>query len=449
MGLFSGYRISRWVEQGDVFALRKYFIKKSSRKIETEADRQLQVKIIQALGEIGSDEAAKLLAAIAGVSDYEYRVNDQTKLCAVKTLGNLSPEVILSPLTDIVGLGNINENMFMTASEILLKNTGKNGTKVIQQAIKENRHLRPNLLLEKILEQKDSTLVSLLPLLMKSASGANKEKTIETLLQYPEEVAAEDFVPLLDEEGNSKYIEKVYQLLDKKKWKPEKQESIIKKALVQKDAKPLVRIGKKDFSVLVDLLDENEIKKIMGSSYYAVHFPYYTVMDALGKLGDSRALPPLIDLIQKNDDVSKVTAAIRALGKIGDKEAGPVLVSAYENFRNDRTEFRRDAAVYVLAENGWELDFLIEMLESQKKDYRLKCAKALVSMYKDEKIPVSVKEKIFAQRKAINSRHKDKSWKEHMDNGVRPKSRSHDCGHSDYQATNHDDKGIGVKFPLV
>jgi hypothetical protein len=118
----------------------------------------------------------------------------------------------------------------------------------------------------------------------------------------------------------------------------------------------------------------------------------YAAVEALGKIGDSRAVEPLIAAL-KDWDQDVRYAAVEALGKIGDSRAvGPFIAA--------------------LNDKDW--------------DMRKSAANGLICIYKSGKISNVDKNSILACRSSISEEHHDF-----------PASGS----------SSHSDVGIGIDFP--
>lgn len=122
--------------------------------------------------------------------------------------------------------------------------------------------------------------------------------------------------------------------------------------------------------------------------------------NALGELGDNRAVEPLIAALTRNSrlypdrEMNARSAAAQALGQIGDSRALKSLIAALDNW-------------YWIVRHA--------------------AAEALLSMYHNASLLEKAKQEILACRSKITSPHTD-DWES--------------CG------GHTDNKGIGVEFPL-
>lgn len=150
-------------------------------------------------------------------------------------------------------------------------------------------------------------------------------------------------------------------------------------------------------------------------------------INALGRIGDVRAVEPLITILQnKNEDKKMLYAAILALGEIGDARAVRPLIDRLDHVEvSDHDEIVVSALVKIGAPAVWHL---IHALEGSK-NLRKKAAEALVRLYRSKKLNQDDISEILAQREKIIFNHTDQ-WSE-------------GCGES-----SHHDIGIGLSFPL-
>jgi HEAT repeat protein len=182
---------------------------------------------------------------------------------------------------------------------------------------------------------------------------------------------------------------------------------------------------------------------------------------ALRRIGDKRAVEPLIQALRDEDhDVRR--AAAEALGTIGDPRAVEPLIRA---LRDENWEVRKaavealdklgwkpgqdeGAAWYWVAKEKWEqcvalgaasVEALLSTLtvwwmkDESLRSVRKAAAEALIVLYQSGKIPQQLKERIYQARSTIIQPHDDETWA---------------CSFYDYSEWHHRDVGIGVDFPL-
>jgi HEAT repeat protein len=182
------------------------------------------------------------------------------------------------------------------------------------------------------------------------------------------------------------------------------------------------------------------------------------VANALGKVGDARAVEPLITAL-KDDDKDVRRQAAKALGEIGDARAVEPLVATLKDgdsgvcgfaavslgkFGDARAVRTLIHAIYdsnlgiaavkalgVVGDSS-AIDPLIISLQGGDGDIhrRKAAAEALVNLYHKKNIDAESKQKILAKRADIITPHSD-----------------HSAG-GDCAGVHHGDRGIGVDFPL-
>jgi len=75
----------------------------------------------------------------------------------------------------------------------------------------------------------------------------------------------------------------------------------------------------------------------------------YQSAEALGNIGDSRAIDPLIQALNDEDNSVRYWSTV-ALGKINDARAAESLI---QTSKEDTDNYVRNAAANVLKEHGW------------------------------------------------------------------------------------------------
>jgi HEAT repeat protein len=154
---------------------------------------------------------------------------------------------------------------------------------------------------------------------------------------------------------------------------------------------------------------------------------------ALGKIGDARAVEPLIAVFG-DKDWRVDAAAVTALGQIGT----PAVESLIVALKDKNEAVHRAAAAEALGKIGdpQALEPLIATIEGESWDVRRAAAAAMVAIYESGKLNETEKARLLAQRGAITRSHYDQ--REDYKN-------SSDCtDHVD----SHADEGIGVAFPM-
>ncbi|MEG4231605.1 HEAT repeat domain-containing protein, partial [Microcoleus sp. Pol11C3] len=114
----------------------------------------------------------------------------------------------------------------------------------------------------------------------------------------------------------------------------------------------------------------------------------WSAAHALGKIGDEKAIPGLLKLLEDSDYFVRRSAA-DALGQIGDEKAIPGLLKLVE----DSDYFVRRSAADALGKIGDEkaIPVLLKLVEDSESDVRSSAADALGKIGDEKSIPVLLK----------------------------------------------------------
>ena len=210
--------------------------------------------------------------------------------------------------------------------------------------------------------------------------------------------------------------------------------------------------------------------------------------EALGNLGDRQAVDPLIAILKDSDRMAR-RAAAKALGQLGDLQAVVPLINASKDSDKDV----RQEVIYALGEIGdvhaldalqallyprvGYMDFevakalgklgdmrtienLIAKLEDANMSTRQASARALVDLYRSNRIDERLKQAILSQHDKIIIKHLDVRYDHedeyydeisHNDGGYNMEHDDQDIRIPMYKnspAHHSDNKGIGIDFPL-
>jgi HEAT repeat protein len=162
------------------------------------------------------------------------------------------------------------------------------------------------------------------------------------------------------------------------------------------------------------------------------HFAYdvrKAAASALGQIGDTRAVEPLIAALNVEDRDVRSPAA-RALGQIGDTRAVEPLIAALNDDKSGWSV--RTAAIDALERFGEAraVEALIATLKNSNTLVRKAAATSLVKLYQSRSLSETQKQLILDQRGCMSEAHTDVT--------------SEPCG----RAGIHTDNGIGVAFPI-
>ena len=170
------------------------------------------------------------------------------------------------------------------------------------------------------------------------------------------------------------------------------------------------------------LAEKRDVKGLAKALFYKKAWRVReAAAEALGKIGDSQAVEPLIAAL-KDEDWYVRKYAVEALGKIGESRTVKPLIAALKDLEQDV----REAAVEALGKIGDSR--AVEPLIAALKDWDMRKAAAngLICIYKSGKISNVDKNSILACRSSISEEHHDF-----------PASSS----------SSHSDIGIGIDFP--
>ena len=171
---------------------------------------------------------------------------------------------------------------------------------------------------------------------------------------------------------------------------------------------------------------------IRALNYMKYVYVRKNAVEALGKIGDNRAVEPLIAALNDSDSDVREYAA-DALGEIGDKRAVEPLIVALRD-SNDNV---RNNSVWALGKIGDKR--AVEPLIASLKDsdsVRSEAAIALVTIYRKGILDDVHKHLILAHKNKINEKHYD--YVEYIKSP---------CG-TEFDSDRHTDKVIGVDFPI-
>lgn len=152
----------------------------------------------------------------------------------------------------------------------------------------------------------------------------------------------------------------------------------------------------------------------------------------LGEIRDPRAVWPLTNVLGSPD---LAISAINALGQIGDSRAVRILLDQL----NAYSEPVQRAAALALGSIGdpQALEPLLQLLRASDRQTRVEAANALLRMYRSGNLDLSQKRKILEQQDRFTERHNDVG--SHQDEARNPD------WHTDLSM--HEDTGIGLDFP--
>lgn len=166
---------------------------------------------------------------------------------------------------------------------------------------------------------------------------------------------------LKDEDYDGRW--KAAEALDKLGWKPSSEVDRCYYLIAKRELKELVKIGKPAVESLIQSLKDRK-ESVRGEA-----------AEALGEIGDERAVGPLIHAL-KDEDWTVRGKAVVSLWEIGDERAVESLIHV---LKYDPEFFVRKAAAWALGEIGDKraVEPLIQALKDEYLDVRIKAANAL------------------------------------------------------------------------
>lgn len=140
----------------------------------------------------------------------------------------------------------------------------------------------------------------------------------------------------------------------------------------------------KDMRILsANTLGRIRTKEVVPMLINAINDPdpnvVYNVVECLGDIGDRRAVPNLLQLLQASPDEWVQVATLEALGKIGDQRAVNLLLSLVNQ------EFVADPLITALGTlgDGRAISTLVGYVKDEDRDIRELAIKALVSIWEE------------------------------------------------------------------
>ena len=283
---------------------------------------------------------------------------------------------------------------------------------------------------------------------------------------------ARAIVPLIDALKDKSTALNAAEALDLLGWKPGKDENGAYYWLAKKELDQCATIGAPAVKVLILALQDVDVRRVATETLIKIGAPSLeqlvatltdddwlvrcAVVEILGKIGDTRAVPPLISALSDTKvDVRKLV--VEALGKIGDVRAVEPLEAA---LRDDDGNVRKAVAA-ALGEIGdaRAVEPLIVAIKNGNLSERKSAARVLVKIYQSGKLDEPEKTKILGCRNEIIASHTDrKERKDHTDlsyghtdidvSGSGCYGMHDDSGRQHTDGIFHRDEGIGVDFPL-
>jgi HEAT repeat protein len=205
----------------------------------------------------------------------------------------------------------------------------------------------------------------------------------------------------------------------------------LESSLVRNEATlALIKLGALEYEELVALLNNSVVRAVAA--------------EALGLLGDRRAIAPLVHALNRHYDNLPIIAALGRLSD-GDGSIAGELVGWLCSYGVHDEEYSAIYAVLINLHDAVGVEALIELLTSTDRDFRVKAAEILVEWYTTDVLDEECRMRVLHNKDTITAPHRERRSERH---GHLDQTCS--LGHFD-QAPGHCDTpetGIGVRFPL-
>jgi 4a-hydroxytetrahydrobiopterin dehydratase len=127
--------------------------------------------------------------------------------------------------------------------------------------------------------------------------------------------------------------------------------------------------------------DEDEVGNLVGLLEYGDFLEKREAARKLGSLKDSRAVPPLIKALLKDEDVALSRRAARSLGRLNDRRAVDPLIEMLKNEDDLLRQYARDSLVEL---DEFSVPGLLKAVKSSDKRKRKLAIGALLEIRDDE-----------------------------------------------------------------
>jgi HEAT repeat protein len=197
-------------------------------------------------------------------------------------------------------------------------------------------------------------------------------------------------------------------------WRPAQDEIGATYWVLRQQWKKCVEIGAPAVEPLIVALSDWERQKAAAGALAQIGVP---------------AVEPLIAVL-KDRDSYRLSYAASALGQIGDTRAVEPIIAALNDDENDRSVL--EAAIDALERFGEAraVEALIAALKKSNTLVRKAAARSLVKLYQSRSLSATQKQLILDQRGCMSEAHTDVTSEPCRSSGI------------------HTDKGIGVAFPI-
>jgi len=286
---------------------------------------------VMALGLIGDSRAVEPLVAAYNNQGWH---DEEVCRAVIKALGRLGVNAV-EPLMKILNdcLGDFQREELI---EIALVQIGVSAVEPLITHLKKYIRIDVNVIavLSKIGAPAIEPLIALLkhsdPHIRKDAV-----KAVDALIGLIDDPSAVESLVALISDKEYSVCEYAAKALGSLKWEPSDDSQRIAYWFARDDFDQFVKIGVSAVDMLLNFLQTGDFQKVKRAAYW------------LGKIGESRAVNPLVILLNDSEEFVR-EAAVNALGQIGDARAVTPLIARL----NDKEKFVRTASVKALVQIG-------------------------------------------------------------------------------------------------
>jgi len=432
MGLFGPPDVEKMRARNNIKGLIKALQYKKDSGVRTQAAR--------ALGEVGDSEAAKWLLVACEDEDFLVRIQAHEALVKIG-------EAAVVPIIEDLGTFGLSSKPFTSFTfkiKILGKIGGHRAVNTLINTLKSDKLRLREAVVEALGETGDARAVKpLITAALKDNDMENKVLKLATVAigKIGDPGAVDPFINALKDKDflvRKNAVIALHRLGDPKAvgpligalkdtdsrvrkgaadalkelgWKPNDRETEAWYWVARKEWEKAINLGSEAVEpLIIALKDENS-------------FVSDKAAEALGEIGDKRAVEPLVAFALQDKGVNVNTYAVRSLGKIGDTGAVEPFITALKEGDKEqswKSWVLRVKAAEALGEIGdaRAVEPLIDAL-SEDLDYRfevrLSAAKALERLYRNSLIDEQTKKLILSVRSRITAIHADNTFCEDGD----------------------------------
>jgi HEAT repeat protein len=347
---------------------------------------------------------------------------------ALDALGEIGDARAVAPMIKILQDAGYYDFILPHVSSALLKI----GTPAVEPLIKSihKDYPRRYLAIEVLGRIGDSRVVEPLVRVLRESDEYTCAAAVTALGLIGDTRAIEPLIPFLYQSSSS-LRNSAAKALNQLGWQPSNADEKITFAVALEDWDQCISFGAAAVNPLIAILTDTRVSVMAATALgkigdvraveplipllrYSDENIRYTAIEALGSIADPRAVVPLIDVLRDRKENVRIMA-INSLGKIGDLRAVDALVKV---FQVETTSNIREVILKVLGNIGDNrcMNVLLAILNSgESVPIRRAAGEAIVSLYHSEKADTDMKAKILEYREKITTHHNDVYCAGHID----------------------------------